>query len=69
MNSEKQDGKTLCNPNSKPTEFEGFRKDSKLNIFVICPTKWTIAMNAIGMGAPSGRYGDLKDFVISFYRF
>ena len=26
MNSEKHDGEALCNPNSKPTEFEGLEK-------------------------------------------
>lgn len=26
MNSEKQDGEALCNPNSNPTEFEGLEK-------------------------------------------
>ncbi len=26
MNSEKQDGEALCNPNSKPTKFEGLEK-------------------------------------------
>ena len=48
---------TLYNPNFKPTEFGRFREESGLNAFVLSPTKWITATNAIGMVAQSGRYG------------
>ena len=48
---------TLNNPNFKPTEFGRFREESGLNAFVLSPTKWIAATNAIGIIAQSGRYG------------
>ena len=48
---------TLYNPNFKPTEFGRFREECGLNTFVLSPTKWITATNAIGMVAQSGRYG------------
>ena len=47
----------LYNPNFKPLEFEGFRREVGLNSFTISPTKWIAATNAIGIVATSGRYG------------
>lgn len=48
---------TLYNPDFNPTEFGRFREDSGLNTFVLSPTKWITATNAIGMVVQSGRYG------------
>lgn len=47
----------LYNPDFKPTEFEGFRRQAGLNAFTLSPKKWTEATNAIGIIAKSGRYG------------
>ena len=32
--------KTIYNPNFKPVEFDGFRKQAGLNSFVMTPKKW-----------------------------
>ena len=48
---------TLYNPNFKPLEFEGFRKQAGLNSFVMTPKKWIESTNAIGITSKSGRYG------------
>jgi len=48
---------TLYNPDFKPAEFGRFREESGLNSFVLSPTKWIAATNAIGIVATSGRYG------------
>ena len=47
----------LHNPDFKPLEFEGFRKESGLNAFTMSPTKWINAVNAIGVVSKAGRYG------------
>lgn len=39
----------LYNPNFKPIEFEGFRRQAGLNAFTLSPKKWTDATNAIGI--------------------
>ena len=31
---------TLYNPNFKPIEFEGFKKEAGLNAFTLSPSKW-----------------------------
>ena len=59
----------LYNPNFKPTEFEGFRRQAGLNAFTLSPKKWTDATNAIGIIAKSGRYGGTyahSDIAMSF---
>ncbi len=59
----------LYNPNFKPTEFEGFRRQAGLNAFTLSPKKWTDATNAIGIIAKSGRYGGTyahKDIALKF---
>lgn len=59
----------LYNPNFKPTEFEGFRRQAGLNAFTLSPKKWTDATNAIGIVAKSGRYGGTyahKDIALKF---
>ena len=48
---------TMYNPNFKPIEFEGFRKQAGLNSFVLTPKKWIETTNAIGITSKSGRYG------------
>ncbi len=48
---------TLHNPNFKPVEFDGFRKQAGLNAFTLSPTKWIESTNAIGIISKAGRYG------------
>jgi len=48
---------SLHNPDFKPVEFDGFRKNAGLNAFTMSPTKWIMAVNAIGIVTKSGRYG------------
>ena len=47
----------LNNPDFKPVEFDGFKKDAGRNAFVLSPKKWIDATNAIGLRSKSGRYG------------
>ncbi len=47
----------LHNPDFKPLEFEGFRKEAGLNAFTMSPTKWIENVNAIGIVTKAGRYG------------
>ena len=47
----------LNNPDFKPLEFEGFRKEAGRNAFVLSPKKWIEATDAIGLRSKSGRYG------------
>ena len=48
---------TLHNPDFKPLEFEGFRKQAGANAFTMSPKKWIDATGAKGIVAKSGRYG------------
>ncbi len=48
---------TLHNPDFKPVEFDGFRRQAGLNAFTLSPTKWIEAVNAIGIISKAGRYG------------
>ena len=60
---------SLYNPDFKPLEFEGFKKEAGLNAFVLSPQKWILATNAIGMISKSGRYGGTfahKDIAFKF---
>jgi len=60
---------TLYNPDFKPLEFEGFRKQAGLNAFVLSPQKWAETTNARGIFAKSGRYGGTyahKDIALKF---
>ena len=60
---------TLNNPNFKPVEFDGFRKQSGLNSFVMSPKKWIETTNAVGIISKSGRYGGTfahKDIAFEF---
>ena len=59
----------MYNPGFKPLEFEGFRKQSGLNSFVLTPKRWIETTNAIGIISKSGRYGGTfahKDIAFEF---
>jgi len=59
----------LYNPNFKPLEFEGFRKEAGLNAFTLSPQKWIEKTNAIGLISKSGRNGGTyahKDIAFKF---
>jgi KilA-N domain len=59
----------LYNPNFKPLEFEGFKKEAGLNAFTLSPHKWVSTTNAIGIVVKSGRYGGTfahKDIAFKF---
>lgn len=60
---------SLYNPQFKPLEFEGFKKEAGLNAFTLSPQKWINATDAIGIIAKSGRYGGTyahKDIAFKF---
>ena len=60
---------SLYNPNFKPLEFEGFKKEAGLNAFTLSPKKWIETTNAIGLISKSGRYGGTyahKDIAFKF---
>ncbi len=60
---------SLYNPNFKPLEFDGFRKEAGLNAFTLSPKKWIETTNAIGLISKSGRYGGTyahKDIAFKF---
>ena len=60
---------TLYNPDFKPVEFDGFRKQAGLNSFVLTPKKWIETTNAIGITSKAGRYGGTfahKDIAFEF---
>ena len=60
---------SLYNPDFRPLEFEGFRKEAGLNAFTLSPQKWINATNAIGIVSKSGRYGGTyahKDIAFKF---
>ena len=59
----------IYNPNFKPLEFEGFRKQAGLNSFVMTPKRWIESTNSIGIISKSGRYGGTfahKDIAFEF---
>ena len=60
---------SLYNPDFKPLEFEGFRKQAGLNAFTLSATKWVETTNAKGIIVKSGRYGGTyahKDIAFKF---
>lgn len=60
---------TMYNPDFKPLEFEGFRKQAGLNSFVMTPKKWIETTGAIGIVSKAGRYGGTyahKDIAFEF---
>jgi hypothetical protein len=59
----------LNNPDFKPVEFDGFRKQAGLNSFTLTPKQWIEKTNAIGLVSKSGRYGGTyahKDIAFEF---
>ena len=59
----------LNNPDFKPVEFDGFKKEAGLNSFTMSPKKWIDSTNSIGLIAKSGRYGGTyahKDIAFEF---
>ncbi|MEE1295760.1 MAG: KilA-N domain-containing protein [Bifidobacterium sp.] len=47
----------LNNPDFKGVEFDAFKQQAGLNTFVMTPTKWITATNAIGIQTKRGRHG------------
>jgi len=59
----------LYNPDFKPLEFEGFKKEAGLHAFTLSPQKWISTTNAKGIICKSGRYGGTyahKDIAFHF---
>lgn len=59
----------IHNPNFKPVEFDGFRKQAGLNSFVMTPKRWIESTNAIGITSKAGRYGGTfahRDIALEF---
>jgi len=59
----------LYNPDFKPLEFEGFRKQAGLNAFTLSPQKWVNTTHARGFIVKAGRYGGTyahKDIAFKF---
>ncbi|RVU35680.1 KilA-N domain-containing protein [Rheinheimera riviphila] len=59
----------LNNPDFKPIEFDGFKKQAGLNSFTLTPKQWIEQTNAIGLISKAGRYGGTyaqKDIAFEF---
>ncbi len=59
----------LNNPDFKPVEFDGFRKQAGANAFTLSAQKWISSTGAIGLISKSGRYGGTfahKDIAFEF---
>jgi len=59
----------LNNPDFKPIEFDGFKKQAGLNSFILTAKRWIDGTNAIGLISKSGRYGGTyahKDIAFEF---
>ncbi|HFD11621.1 MAG TPA: KilA-N domain-containing protein [Crenotrichaceae bacterium] len=59
----------LNNPDFKPVEFDGFRKEAGLNSFTLTPKQWIEQTNAMGIVSKAGRYGGTyahKDIAFEF---
>ena len=60
---------SIFNPDFKPLEFEGFKKQAGLNAFTLSPQKWISTTGASGIKTRSGRYGGTfahKDIALKF---
>ena len=60
---------TLYNPDFKPLEFEGFRRQAGLNAFTLSPSKWVKMTDAKGIVVKSGHLGGTyahKDIAFKF---
>ncbi len=51
---------TLNNPDFKPLEFDGFRRQAGLNSFVLTPKQWIDVTGAVGIISKQGRYGGTR---------
>lgn len=59
----------LNNPNFKPVEFDGFKKEAGLNSFTLTPKQWIDKTGATGLISKAGRYGGTfaqKDIAFEF---
>jgi len=59
----------LNNPDFKPVEFDGFKKEAGLNSFTLTPKQWIIKTAAVGIISKAGRYGGTyaqKDIAFEF---
>jgi hypothetical protein len=59
----------LNNPDFKPVEFDGFKKEAGYNAFTMSPKKWIDNTNAIGLISRAGRNGGTfahKDIAFEF---
>ena len=59
----------LNNPNFKPVEFDGFKKEAGLNSFTLTPKQWIASTAAVGVISKQGRYGGTyaqKDIAFEF---
>jgi hypothetical protein len=59
----------LNNPDFKPVEFDGFKKQAGLNSFTLTPGQWIEKTGAIGILSKPGRYGGTyahKDIAFEF---
>jgi hypothetical protein len=59
----------LNNPGFNPIEFDGIRKQSGLNSFILTAKRWIESTNAIGLISKPGRYGGTfahKDIAFEF---
>ena len=59
----------LNNPDFKPVEFDGFKKEAGLNSFTLTPKQWIKKTAAIGIISKAGRYGGTyaqKDIAFEF---
>ena len=59
----------MNNPDFKPVEFDGFRKQAGLNSFTLTPKQWIKSTNAKGLISKAGRYGGTyahKDIAFEF---
>lgn len=60
---------SLNNPDFKPVEFDGFRRQAGLNSFSLTPRQWIQATGAVGIVSKPGRYGGTfahKDIAFEF---
>jgi len=59
----------LYNPDFKPIEFDGFKKQAGLNSFTLTAKQWIEKTNAIGIISRAGRYGGTfahRDIALEF---
>ncbi len=59
----------INNPDFKPIEFDGFRKQAGLNSFTLTAKQWIEQTHAVGLVSKSGRYGGTyahKDIAFEF---